>query len=68
MDNALIIAYRDNGKPVVTGDRLAVFSTIKAGRRAAGALGVATPVSPARVRELCEQHGVGLPDLRPIKK
>ena len=64
MDAALIIAYKDNGEPVASDGRLAVFPTIKAARNKAGALGVAVPVSPSRVRELCKQHKLGLPDLR----
>ena len=70
MDGALIVAFSENGDddmtPVAQNGRLAVFPTIEAGRRAAGALGVAVPVMPARVRELCARHGLGLPDLRKL--
>ena len=70
MDNALIIAFCENGgtdmEPVTNDGRLAVFATIEAGRARAGLLGVAVPVTPARVRELCERHGLALPDLRKL--
>ena len=71
MDGTLIIAFSENGGtemiPVSRAGRLLTFETIKAGRAAAGALGVAAPTTPARVRELCERHGLALPDLRKLE-
>ena len=70
MDGTLIIAFSENGGtemiPVSRDGRLATFATIRASRAAAGALGVAAPTTPARVRELCERHGLELPDLREL--
>ena len=69
-DGALIIAYRDTDTemlPVTNNGRLAIFSSLAAGRDRAGLLGVAVPVTPARVRELCNRHKLGLPDLRQLE-
>ena len=72
MNGALIIAFEDTDDnnemtPVTDNGRLAIFATIAAGRDRAGVLGVAVPVSAARVRELCARHKLGLPDLRQLE-
>jgi hypothetical protein len=61
----LIVAYRDGETmpPVTNGDALALFPDLQSARAAAGALGVAAPVTTARACELARRYGLALPEV-----
>ena len=64
-DDVYYIAFDDTPDgmlPVARNGRLATFPTLEAALSATSALGVAVPVSWARVSELCAQLGLALPE------